>query len=535
YRIFKNGILIAQIDMYTGPEYSKSIKSDNPYTFRVDSLEPSTEYIFKNEAGDEADNWSTSGPSLTITTRAFDTDPNLPLAGNYKTALLRVSIDYLTGGAINERGELPVYENEQAYVWKDNELKPLGALSGIYAKPYTINEAGQIMGESTIGGNYYGFFWENDTLVGLGNMGGNWVMPEAMNDSGYVVGWSRYASIYTAGWQKAFLWRKGQGMIDLGTLGGENDMNYWERVSSSAFDINNKNQIIGVSPAPGPEDHGFFWQNDSMIDMGKVYPVHLNDKGEVVGQMTTSGGESHLFRWQAGNLTDLGTGGGNSCWPMAINENSQIVARVELNQTDCDGYSIQHLFLLDNDQMRDICPPGSKNFEFGAINNKGQIVGSFDKEDGTRHAFLWTDGAMYQLDDQGAVNSHAADINDEGQIVINTTTADGQYHILLAEPSAVDIKTQAGQNLPKSFALEQNYPNPFNPTTTIAFSLPDMELVSLKVYDLLGREVKSLVSGKKAAGTYEIQFNASHLASGIYYYRLQAGSFVSTKKLILLK
>ncbi|MBX2991000.1 MAG: T9SS type A sorting domain-containing protein [Bacteroidetes bacterium] len=89
--------------------------------------------------------------------------------------------------------------------------------------------------------------------------------------------------------------------------------------------------------------------------------------------------------------------------------------------------------------------------------------------------------------------------------------------------------------LPGTFALEQNYPNPFNPSTTIKFSMPQTSEVTLKVYDMLGREVATLVNDVKPMGTYEVTWNAANLASGIYYYRMAAGSFGDVKKLILLK
>ncbi len=89
--------------------------------------------------------------------------------------------------------------------------------------------------------------------------------------------------------------------------------------------------------------------------------------------------------------------------------------------------------------------------------------------------------------------------------------------------------------LPNSFSLNQNYPNPFNPTTTINFTLANKSHVSLKVYDLLGKQVAELVNAEKPAGEYNVQFNATNLPSGIYAYRLEAGNFVSVKKMILMK
>jgi hypothetical protein len=89
--------------------------------------------------------------------------------------------------------------------------------------------------------------------------------------------------------------------------------------------------------------------------------------------------------------------------------------------------------------------------------------------------------------------------------------------------------------VPLTFLLRQNYPNPFNPSTTISFSLPLKSLVSLKVYDLLGREVTTIVSEEMSAGNYSRQWNANGMSSGVYFYRLQAGSSAEVKKLVLLR
>ena len=98
------------------------------------------------------------------------------------------------------------------------------------------------------------------------------------------------------------------------------------------------------------------------------------------------------------------------------------------------------------------------------------------------------------------------------------------------------------QSVPHEFVLYQNYPNPFNPTTTIKFSIPSVNRnsistakVVLKVYDLLGREITTLVNEEKLAGNYEVKFDGSKLCSGVYFYRLTAGDFTASKKLILLK
>jgi hypothetical protein len=89
--------------------------------------------------------------------------------------------------------------------------------------------------------------------------------------------------------------------------------------------------------------------------------------------------------------------------------------------------------------------------------------------------------------------------------------------------------------MPTQFGLDQNYPNPFNPTTTISYGVPQQSMVTLKVYDILGNEVATLVNEVQQAGNHAISFDASKLTSGVYIYRMQAGSFTQTKKMILLR
>ena len=89
--------------------------------------------------------------------------------------------------------------------------------------------------------------------------------------------------------------------------------------------------------------------------------------------------------------------------------------------------------------------------------------------------------------------------------------------------------------LPTEFKLDQNYPNPFNPTTRIDFQLPEKKFVSLKIYDIQGNLVATLVSEQMNAGFHSVQWNANGHASGVYFYRFTADSFVATKRLLLLK
>jgi hypothetical protein len=101
-------------------------------------------------------------------------------------------------------------------------------------------------------------------------------------------------------------------------------------------------------------------------------------------------------------------------------------------------------------------------------------------------------------------------------------------------PITLEVK-QVGSGVPEVYSLAQNYPNPFNPSTTINFTIPQTSKVVLKIYDVLGREVATLLNSEKAAGNYQVDFDASKLASGVYVYTINAGSFTSSKKMMLMK
>jgi hypothetical protein len=124
-----------------------------------------------------------------------------------------------------------------------------------------------------------------------------------------------------------------------------------------------------------------------------------------------------------------------------------------------------------------------------------------------------------------------------------STVADGWYVDdikITGKSTGKNIADNIGNNDPKNYSLEQNYPNPFNPVTNIKFNIPLWRgegggTVTLKVYDLLGREVRTLVNGKLLPGNYEVKFDAGELPSGVYFYRLSADDFSDVKRMILIK
>jgi hypothetical protein len=114
-------------------------------------------------------------------------------------------------------------------------------------------------------------------------------------------------------------------------------------------------------------------------------------------------------------------------------------------------------------------------------------------------------------------------------------TGEGTLEITNSEVHTFSVKLIGNQQVPEQFVLSQNYPNPFNPSTTIKFGIPRNSFATLKVFNILGQEVATLVNGETEAGSYEMTWNASGLSSGIYLYRLQAGKFIETKQMILLR
>jgi len=172
---------------------------------------------------------------------------------------------------------------------------------------------------------------------------------------------------------------------------------------------------------------------------------------------------------------------------------------------------------LTNNNVRTLAVSGSKLF-----------AGT----DGSGVFLSTNNGASWTIASTGLTNTIV------NALVVSDTflfagTGDGVWRRPLSE-IITGIEYQI-DGTPSQFELEQNYPNPFNPSTTIKYSIPTSEFVTLKIFDVLGNEIATLVNENKSAGSYEINFNASNLSSGIYLYTLQAESYTQTKKLILLR
>ncbi|MCX7833838.1 MAG: M20/M25/M40 family metallo-hydrolase [Ignavibacteria bacterium] len=149
------------------------------------------------------------------------------------------------------------------------------------------------------------------------------------------------------------------------------------------------------------------------------------------------------------------------------------------------------------------------------------------------HNTSWTSNSnVYATSVTGRVYHHHLD-NSNGCQMTGSSSTTGRPNITIYFNLTTGISNNNG--IPKVYELSQNYPNPFNPVTKINYAIPKNSFVTLKIYDLLGREVATLINEEKPAGYYSIDFDASNLSSGIYFYRLSAGDFIKTMKMTLMK
>jgi hypothetical protein len=156
-----------------------------------------------------------------------------------------------------------------------------------------------------------------------------------------------------------------------------------------------------------------------------------------------------------------------------------------------------------------------------SLSNESKCIGA-----GT-HVYDFGNGIVCQCPDK--------DINGRSRPYPENTKPDiGAWESVRGDP-LTGLESQPSAEIPKAYALHQNHPNPFNPSTAIEFALPKASFVTLKIYDLLGKEVATLVSEKLPAGKHQRVWEAKGLASGVYLYRLEARAFVQTRKLILLR
>jgi len=193
-----------------------------------------------------------------------------------------------------------------------------------------------------------------------------------------------------------------------------------------------------------------------------------------------------------------------------------------------NGSSISKQVTVFNETVR-ACKLFSTISEYGKFNPTGMLNGItwwciFD---------WYTAGQMSGYQSMGLISMDRKTLKPVGETLKNA------YKPFYDFGGSVTEVEETGAEIPASFSLKQNYPNPFNPETSITYSVVGKQHVSLKVFDVLGKEIKTLVNEEKTTGTYEVKFHLSDsnsdVASGVYFYQLRAGGFVQTKKMMLLR
>ena len=277
-------------------------------------------------------------------------------------------------------------------------------------------------------------------------------------------------------------------------------------------------------------DGGENWIEQSDSISGLLYFIDAN-VGWVGGFLdiykTTNGGEEWIFQthlessdpihslqfsdvnmgWVITNSWDPRTGGG--CYIMKTSDGG-VNWICKYSSSYLNGLpSPREVFFADNNYGWAIADNGTTNVIISSTNGGDDWVEQLNNQS-------YSPESIYFVDN-------------------NTGWAVGTNGLILKYQGVTSIGEERINRIPSEYFLSNNFPNPFNPSTTIRYSIPQSTNVTIKVFDILGSEIETLVNKEKPSGTYEITWNAENLPSGIYFYQLKAGSFVETKKMILLR
>ena len=218
----------------------------------------------------------------------------------------------------------------------------------------------------------------------------------------------------------------------------------------------------------------------------------------------------------------------NSCLvtePFSLNDNSDFTYGVQYGITD----STAAASTMDDDDFI--------SFKIELIDaSTGELIGSFDNVTYTKENLFQYDNISYRVNTEG-IDSRTVKLklNIDDNFSPGYSLSDKYSdETVLMKTNSREISFQGSIKV-ESYDLAQNYPNPFNPSTTIKYQIPEDGMVTLKIYDVLGKEVKTLVNEQKPVGRYVVKFDATDLATGVYIYRLRVNDFVSVKKMVLMK
>lgn len=251
-------------------------------------------------------------------------------------------------------------------------------------------------------------------------------------------------------------------------------------------------------------------------------PELSNDSNQIINADFSNGSDAWLFNTFAsaqatgevkeGEFAISITNGGSNLWDIHLGQLDLSIEKDKQYSVTFDAYAVE---------ARNISALVGKNSDPWTVYSGDQIFSLTTEKKTYSYTFIMNDPTDIQARLGFDLGISSVDL-----FFDNITLSQGE--------SPTDIKSNKPV-LSKSYQLYQNYPNPFNPTTKISFSIPKRSNVELKIYDILGRKISTLMNEEKTAGSYEVKFNASKLSSGIYFYQLKSGNFIETMKMLMMK
>ncbi len=429
--------------------------------------------------------------------------------------------------------------NPQSLTW-------LGTLGGSVSAAYDVSADGKVVvGTAAINDGTYGmraFRWTDSTAIqNLDSLGvGNSYAYGLSEDGTVVVG---DASI--SGFTRAFRWTDSTGLVGLETL---------DFAGSFSRGISADGSItVGYAQNALLQFRAFLWSNINnqfLETLGGNRSVALDisrDGDVIVGESLNSSGQTRAFLINTDTsliMVELGTLGGNSSVATSAGLDGSVIVGYST-----DSNEQTHAFRWNfSNGMQDLGTLGgdwSQAYDVTKTNVGDVVVGQSPDSSGQTRAFIWKLGTMQDLNEiytgllsNGSLLKQARAITPDGRYIVgsgnNAATGRSEAFLLDTEIST-SVENSSLVNLPEEFTLLQNYPNPFNPSTTISWQSPVSSWQTLKVYDVLGNEVATLVDEYREAGSHSASFDANRLSSGVYFYKLQSGGFVETRKMVLLK
>jgi len=443
--------------------------------------------------------------------------------------------------------------NPRAFRWTlATGIQDLGTLGGDGSEATDVSADGSVIvgWSSDAGGIYRAFRWTEST--GMQDLDvGDYSKAYGVSADG--------AAIIVDIYPNAFRWTQGGGLQNLGTLGG---------ASSSASDISaDGSKICGFSYVSAGDPYAFRWVDGVGLEqIGTFYSFGRGISGDgntITGFETGSAGLYRAFRWTqsggfefniAGNFSqgnavsgngsiivgDFGDGAfrlSNAGGLQALNQVYSSLLNGSYLSTAL-GISPNGLFIVGlgtnaaTSQVEGFLLATFGNNITTTTLTADALTGSQTLEVASISGFNIGDNIKIN---PGGLNEETNTITGFGSILIqNPLQFDHSVGeiVLNLNPTAIE---ENNSSLPLDYVLFNNYPNPFNPSTKIKYSLPQYSNVILKVFDVLGNEIETLVNEEKPAGTYELTWYAESLPSGVYFYQLSAGLYIETKKMLLLK